>query len=153
MLKVENYFEYKTAEEVFEDFNAEILEFMKKKIGKAFEIESSAQMELGGYSDKAYSTELDDVGYYASRVDVKVKALNSRKSKSVILLFTPFSVKYFGVRKEFSELGKMDKDLTLALREHMVKEFGKAEYEKASSKFANRVKQYKQKNKNDGLSL
>ena len=142
---IENAFEYYSPKEIYEEYNAEILEFMKKKVGKAFEVESANQMELGEYSDKARSTELNDKCYYAARVDVKVKAVDSKKSKSVIFVFTPFTVRYFGVRKEFSDMGKIDKELTLALRENMKKEFGEVEYNKALRKYNKQVNDFKQK--------
>jgi len=142
---LETIFEYITPEEVYEDYNAEILEFMKKKVGKAFVIESAEQMELGEYSDKARALEFNNICYNASRVDVKVKDVKSRKSKSVILIFTPFNVIVHGVRKEFSDMGKIDKDLTLVLRENMKKEFGKVEYEKLLKDYKKSVKEFESK--------
>jgi len=142
---IESIFSYLTPEEVYEDYNSEILEFMKKKVGKAFVVEGAEQMELGEYSDKARAREFDGECYNASRVDVKIKDKKSRKSRSLILVFTPFNVTVHGVRKEFSDMGKIEKDLTLALRENMKKEFGKAEYEKALKAFKKRVKEFKDK--------
>ena len=142
---IESIFSYITPEEVYENYKAEILEFMKKKVGKAFVVESVEQMELGEYSDKARATEFNGKCYNASRVDVKVKDAKSRKSRSIILVFTPFNVTVHGVRKEFSDMGKIDKDLTLVLRDNMKKEFGKAEYEKALKAYTKSVKEFKDK--------
>ena len=145
VLKINNYFEYKTPREVFEEYSAEILEFMKKKIGKSFKVVSADQLEMGEDSNKARATEFNGKPYYASRVDVKVKDVNSKKSKSIILIFTPFNVIAHGVRKEFSDMGKIDKDLTLTLRKNMEEKFGKVEYSKALRKYKNQVKRFKEK--------
>ena len=153
VLKINNYFEYKTPREVFEEYSAEILEFMKKKVGNSFEIKTVHQMELGELSDRARVTELDGKVYDATRVDVKIKAIDSRKSKSLILLFSPFSVMVFGARKEFSEMGKVSAGLTNVLRENMAKEFGKDSYEIALRNFKKGVKEFKLKNINDTLSV
>ena len=152
-LKIENYFQYKTPEEVYEEYCAEILELMKDKAKNSFEIKSVNQMELGEFSDKARTSEFDGKFYDATRVDIKVKADDSRKSKSLILLFSPFTVTVFGVRKEFSEMGKVNVNLTNALRNNMRKEFGEAEYNLMLQKYKKDVKEFKLKQKEEGLTI
>jgi len=142
---IENAFEYFTPEEVYEEYSAKILESMKRRVGSAFVVESVNQLEMGEYSDKARTTEFDGKVYDATRVDVKVKSVNGKKSRSLIFVFSPYTVTAFGVRKEFGDFGKVDKELTLALRENMKKEFGEVEYSKAVRKYNRQVKTFKEK--------
>lgn len=139
-LTIENVFEYFTPEEVYEEYFTKILESMKRRVGSAFVVEGVNQLEMGENSDKSRTTEFNGKVYDASRVDVKVKSIDGKKSRSLIFVFSPYTVTTFGVRKEFSDLGKVDKELTLALRENMKKEFGEVEYSKALRKYDRQVK-------------
>lgn len=152
-LTIENAFEYFTPEEVYEEYSAKILESMKRRVGSAFVVEGVNQLELCEGSDKARTTELNGKCYYATRVDVKVKSVDGKKSRSLIFVFSPYTVTAFGVRKEFSDLGKVDKELTLALRENMKKEFGDVEYAKSIRKYNRQVKAFKEKLASGEVSL
>lgn len=152
-LTIENAFEYYTPEEVYEEYSAKILESMKRRVGSAFVVESVNQLEMGEYSDKARTTEFNGKVYDATRVDVKVKSVNGKKSRSLIFVFSPYTVTAFGVRKEFGDFGKVDKELTLALRETMKKEFGEVEYSKAVRKYNRQVKTFKEKLSKEEVTL
>ena len=152
-LTIENAFDYYTPEEVYNEYLEQILASMKRRVGKAFNVESAEQLEMGENSDKARTTEFDGKAYYAARVDVKVKAVDGKKSRSIIFVFSPFTITAFGVRKEFSDFGKVDKELTLALRENMKKEFGEVEYNKSLRKYNKQVKDFKEKLASGEVSL
>jgi len=126
--------EYKTIEEafknrypsgVFKEYKDVILQSMQKRVGKNFEVVSVDQLEIGEYANKGYGEDFDGKCYYGTRLDIKVKSLDSKKSKSIIFFITPFVCTAHGVRKEFSDMGKVDAVITTELRKNMTAKYGK----------------------------
>lgn len=146
--KIERAFELRQPQTVYKEYVEHIFNSMQKRVGDSFEVKNITQLEMCENSDKARTIELDGKAYYATRIDVKIYSANRKKSKSLIYIFSPFTVRYFGVRKEFSDFGKIDKILTEVLRKNMGEKFGVEIYEVALAEYRQGVAKFKNKIKN-----
>ena len=114
--QIVKYFEHVLPEHVYSNLKENIYNALSKKVGKTFEFDDANQMVLNEDSCVGYIEEKDGKVYPMSKLEITINSKDFKKYRNYIVVVTPFQCYIHGIKKEFSDYGSIDKELTNALR-------------------------------------